>query len=76
MSVRTLNALDKYSFRNTKNLLQPIKMDLSKNLKALFSIFLLNFWNLNKILNILMTLLSYVFSKLQTVKCMIRQIST
>ena len=76
MSVRTLNAVDKYSFRNTKNLLQPIKMDLSKNLKALFSIFLLNFWNLNKILNILMTLLSYVFSKLQTVKCMIRQIST
>ena len=76
MSVRTLNAVDKYSFRNTKNLLQPMKMDLSKNLKALFSIFLLNFWNLNKILNILMTLLSYVFSKLQTVKCMIRQIST
>ena len=76
MSVRTLNAVDKYSFRNTKNLLQPIKMDLSKNLKALFSIFLLNFWNLNKILNILMTLLSYVFSKLQTVKCMIRQIPT
>ena len=55
--------------------MQPIQMQLSENLKT-FSNILLNFWNLHQILNILKTkmiLSAYVFSKIKTVKCMVRQ---
>ena len=40
--VKTLTADDKYSLRNSENLRQPIKMQLSKNLKT-FSQYLAKF---------------------------------
>ena len=52
-----------------------IQMQLSENLKT-FSNILLNFLNLHQILNIFkkkMTLVAYVFLKLQIVKVMVRQ---
>ena len=47
-------------------------------IQKLFFNTLHNFWNLHQILNILkknMTLVAYVFSKLQNVKGMVRQVS-
>ena len=46
--LNTLPADDKYSFRNSENLPQPIQMQLSK--KKHFLNFLLHFWNVHQIL--------------------------
>ena len=50
--VNTLTFDDKYSPRNSESLPQTIQMQLSKKLK-IFLDFLLNFWNLHQIVNIL-----------------------
>ena len=65
-----LTAYDKYSLGNSENLWEPIQMQLSKNLKT-FSNILLILCNLHQILDILekmMTLVAYVFSKIHAVK--------
>ena len=62
---------------NSEYLQQSIQMQLSKKNK-LFLNFLLNFWNLFQILNILkknMTLIDYVFPNLQTAKDLLRAMS-
>ena len=64
--VNTLAADEKYPVLNRDNLTIPIQMQLS-NQQKLFLNFLLPFWNLAEILNILkknMTLIDFVFLKL------------
>ena len=68
----------KYFFCNNKNLPQPTGMQLSKKYVT-FSKFFARFRNLHLISNFLkkkrMTLIVYVFRKLQTPKNVVRQIS-
>ena len=68
----------KYFFCNNKNLPQPTGMQLSKKYVT-FSKFFARFRNLQLISNFLkkkrMTLIVYVFRKLQTPKNVVRQIS-
>ena len=71
LSVSTLTANDKYSFRISQNLQQPIKMQLSKKHNYFLLNILLNFLNRHQNLNILkkkMTLIASVFPKLWTAK--------
>ena len=73
--VETMTADDKYSLCNIWKFPGLIKMRFPKNLKY-FVHFFLNFRNLNQIANILkkeMTLIPYLFRKLQTLKDMVRQ---
>ena len=75
--VNTLAADGKYSFSDSENLPQPITTQLSKK-KIFFSKFLLHLLNLHKTLNCTkkkMTLMAYVFSKLETVKNLVSWIS-
>ena len=51
--VNTLTADNKYSLRNSKNLLQPIQLQLTKKLRIFFFNFLLHIGNLHQGLNIL-----------------------
>ena len=70
-----MTADDKYSLRNSATLPQPIEMQLSKNLKT-FSQPLTQFQQSTskfKYFEQNMTLVAYAFSKLRTVKCMVRQ---
>ena len=72
-----MTADDKYFLRNNEHLQQPIQMELSKKVKAFseyFAQFLESLSNFNYFEKKI-TLVAYVFSKLQTVKCMIRQMS-
>ena len=71
--VNTLTAVGKYSLHNREKLMQSIQIQLSKiqKLKKKIVYCLLHFWNLHYILNILkknMTLIAYVFLKLQTAR--------
>ena len=64
--VNTLAADEKYPVLNRGNLTISIRMHLSNQQKPFLN-FLLHFWNLAEILNILkkkMTLIDFVFSKL------------
>ena len=66
----TLTVDDPYSLLYCDKLRQPIQMQLFKKRKT-FSQFLLHFWDSDQILNILkkkMTLIAYVFPKLETPK--------
>ena len=75
--VNTLTAKAKYFLRNNYNLRQPIQMQLSKKQNT-FSGFFAAFLKLHQTLNILnkeMTLIAYVFRKLQTAKNVVRQMS-
>ena len=68
--VNTLASDEKYPALNRDNLTIPMQMQLSQKQK-IFLHFLLNFWNLNSILNILkkkMTVTAFVFPKLRTLK--------
>ena len=72
--VETLTANDKYSLCNSKNL---FKCNYLRS-KLFFLKFLLDFWIFDQVLNILkkkVTLRTYVFSKLQSVKDVARQMS-
>ena len=69
---------DKYSLINRDNLMQPIQMQLSKEQKTFSELFMLLFLNLDSILNIFLknvTLIDYIFWKLQTVNNVVRQMS-
>ena len=58
--------------------MQPIQMQLSKEQKTFSELFLLLFLNLDSILNIFLknvTLIDYIFWKLQTVNNVVRQMS-
>ena len=72
--VNELTAGNKYSLRNSENLLKPFQMQLSKKKNSQF---LLHFWNLHQFLNILKkkTLIVYVFPKLQNAKDLVRPMS-
>ena len=73
--VKTLTAGDNYSLCNIWNLQDLSQMHLSKKVKTFCGIFS-PFLNLHQILDILkknITLIAYVFPKLQTVKDMFRQ---
>ena len=64
--VVTLTRSEKYSLDNREFLEEPIQFQLSKELNF-FVKFLLHFWNLHLILNILnkkLSLIVYVFPKL------------
>ena len=66
----TFTANDKNYLPNRENLLQSIQMHLSKKW-LIFSEFLMHSWNLYQFLNILknkMTVIAYVFPKLQAAK--------
>ena len=68
--VNTLAGDEKYPVLDRDNLTIPVQMQLSMK-KNLFSVFLLVFWSLAEILNVLkkkMTLIAFVFSKLRTRK--------
>ena len=68
--VNRLTASEKYSLLHTDNLLRPIQMQLCMKQKVFLN-FLLHFWNLHQIFNILkknMALIVYVFPKLETAK--------
>ena len=68
--VNTLASDEKYPALNRDNLTIPMQMQLSQKQK-IFLHFLLNFWNLNSILNILkkkMTLTAFAFPKTRTLK--------
>ena len=68
--VNTLASDEKYPALNRDNLTIPMQMQLSQKEK-IFLHFLLNFWNLNSILNFLkkkMTVTAFVFPKLRTLK--------
>ena len=68
--VNTLAADDKYPVLNRGNFTIPIQIQLWQKHKT-FVNFLLHFWNLAKILNILtkkMMLIDFVISKLRTPK--------
>ena len=75
-----LSAGDKHSLRNSENSLQPIQIQFSKNWIIFFflNIFLyffnlyINFWTFWRKQ---MTLIGYVFAKLQTAKDCIRPMS-
>ena len=75
--VDILTTDDKYSLLNKDNLTQPIQMQLSKKQKTfseVFSAFLestLNFGHFPK----KMTLIAYVFPKLQTANNVVREVS-
>ena len=58
--------------------MQPIQMQLSKEQKTFSELFMLLFLNLDSILNIFLknvTLIDYIFWKLQTVNNVVRQMS-
>ena len=58
--------------------MQPIQMQLSKEQKTFSELFLLLFLNLDSILNMFLknvTLIDYIFWKLQTVNNVVRQMS-
>ena len=68
--VNTLAGDEKYPVLDRDNLTIPVQMQLSMK-KNLFSVFLLVFWSLAEILNVLkkkLTLIAFVFSKFQTRK--------
>ena len=68
MFVNTLTAYDKYFVFNRDLVKKPIQMELSKKEKA-FSHFFFAFLKSRSILNVfkkMMTIIAYVFSKLQT----------
>ena len=68
--VNTLAAEENYPVLNRNNLMIPIQMKISQK-RRLFLNFLLHFWNLPEILNVLkkrMTLIAFVFRKLLTRK--------
>ena len=68
--VNALDADDKYPVLNNSNFTIPIQMQLSVKKKVFFNLFLL-FWSQAEILNLLkknMTLIAFVFRKLQTPK--------
>ena len=68
--VHTLATDEKYRVLNRDNLMIPIQMHLSEK-KKLFLNFLLHFWNLTEILNVLkqkMNLIAFVFPKFRTRK--------
>ena len=76
--VNTVTAHDKYFLSNSEDLLQPLQMQLSNKWKIFSEIFLL----LLKSISIFkhfekqkMTLIGYIFSKRQTVKNVVRQMS-
>ena len=73
--LKILTVNDKCSLCNGENLHQPIQMELSQKQKIFFN-FLLHFWNLHQILNILtkrMIVIAYVLCKLWTVKNVVRK---
>ena len=75
--VNRLRADGNYPVQDCENLQLPIQMQLSQKLKT-FSEFLLHFWNLRQYLNILkerMIVIANVFSKLTTVKILLRPLS-
>ena len=68
--LNTLTADNKYPVQDCENLRLPIQMQLCEKQKT-FSQFLLHFWNLHQILNILkekIIVIANVFPKLHTVK--------
>ena len=68
----------KYPVQDCENLQLPIQMQLSQK-QNIFLNFLIHFWNLRQILNILkkrMIVIVNVFSKLQTVEILVRPLST
>ena len=68
LCVNTLSTDEKYPLLNRENLMLPIQMKLSQKE---FLNFLPHFWNLDEISNILkkkMTLTTFVFPKLRTLK--------
>ena len=70
-----MTAGDKYSLDNSKNLAELIQRQVSKILKTFcpfFSPFLKSTWSFQEF-GKKMTLIAYVFPKLQTVKDMIEQ---
>ena len=70
MFVNTLTADNKYSLCNGKYLAQPIQLQSSKKLKKILNL-LLHVSNLYQVLNILkkrMTLIGFVFPKVETAK--------
>ena len=76
--VNTVTAHDKYFLSNSEDMLQPLQMQLSNKWKIFSEIFLL----LLKSISIFkhfekqkMTLIGYIFSKRQTVKNVVRQMS-
>ena len=75
--VETLTANDKYSLCNSENLPQLIQMQLSKKQIIFCEIFaqFLNIWSRFKHFEKKVTLRAYVFSKLQSVKDVARQMS-
>ena len=75
--INILTADGKYPFQGCENLPLPFKMRLSGKRK-MFSNFLLRFWILHQILNILnekMIVIANVFPKIQTVKIFVRKLS-
>ena len=73
-SFSTLTADDKYSVANRDYVMQPIQMQLSNKLNS-FCYVLVQFWNLDQLLNILnkkMTIIGYIIPKLQTAKDVVR----
>ena len=77
MFVNILTADDKFSLLNRDNLRQPIQMQLSQKKKHFLNLFL-QFWKLDKILNIFnkrMTFIVAVFPTLWTQKNVVNQIS-
>ena len=72
--VNTMSAVDKFSLLNTDNLITPIQMQLSQKLKT-FCSFILHFQNLGWILDIFrkkVTLIAYLFLRLQPAKSVVR----
>ena len=75
--INTLSADVKYPVQDCKNFQLPIQIQLSEKRRTL-SKFLLHFWNLNQILNILkekMIVIANVFRKIIRVKNLVRTLS-
>ena len=77
LHVNTLTADNKYFLCNSENFPQPIQMQFIKNKKHFLN-FLLYFWDLYPILNILkkkITLIAYTFTKILTANNFFRLMS-
>ena len=75
--VKTLAADGKYPAQNCENLQVPIHMQLSQKGKGFLN-FSFHFWNVHQVLNILekrMIVIANLFSKLETVKILLRPLS-